>query len=247
MEKLNLVKDRKFGENISMAFDFIKDNFAKTKTLIIYLIIIAGIGGVLAGIPVAGSFLSPLVSIFAGILIISYTVSYMKLYVDSADGNINEEELKEKTKKYLVKLLLAGIVYGLAVFVGMILLVIPGIYIAIAFLFYAFCIINDDLGIVDGLKRSNILVKNNWFVTLGYSIVIGLILGILSSVFSLVGTALTFLGVIGTIIGTFITLAVSFIVSVISYFALGVHYYNLVDKSEGVFSASQIDSIGQNE
>lgn len=247
MEKLELVKERSFGENISMSFDFIKANFANTKNLIIYLVIIAAVSGLVSLVPTLGTALSTIVSAIASLLVITYVASYMKSYVSTTDGKINEEEVKVGSKKYLLPIFLGSLLLGIGIMIGLVLLVVPGIFIAVSCSFYAFCIINDDLSIMDGLKRSYALVKNNWWVTFGYLIVVGLVLGVISFVFSLIGGIFMFIGSFGIAIGTFITYSVSFIVSIISSFAMGVYYYNLVDKSEGVHDASQIDSIGQDK
>lgn len=256
MGKLNLVQDRKFGENISMAFDFIAVNFKNTKTVIIYMVILAVVAGLVATIPylmadnvLGGTMISVIllygVAFLAGGLAITYAASYMKLYINSADGNITESEAMAYTKSNLVKVYWGLFLYGLAVFLGSILLIIPGIFIGYACFFVGYCMVHYDLGAVDALKKSYELTKNNWWITVGYVLVIAVIIGLATIIFKLIGMALMFLGTVGVAIGSIITYIISFVTYVISTFAIGVHFYNLVDKKEGVNVSSQIDSIGQ--
>lgn len=255
MGKLNLVQDRKFGENISMAFDFIAANFKNTKTVIIYAIILAVIGGLFALIPFSTSnlFQGTMISLiliyivlfFVSGLTITYAASYMKLYIESADGNVSESMAMAYTKSYLGKVYLALLLYGLAVIIGSMLLAIPGIFIFYACFFVGYCIVYYDLGAVDAMKKSYELTKNNWWITVGYILVVFLVIGMATLIFKLIGMALMFFGMAGTAIGSIITYIVQFIGYVIASFALGVHFYNLVDKKDGVNVSSQIDSIGQ--
>lgn len=54
----------------------------------------------------------------------------------------------------VLKNFIASFLYGLAVLVGLILLVVPGIYLAIRFMFFSYYIIDKDAGAVDSLKMS---------------------------------------------------------------------------------------------
>lgn len=245
MEKLNLVQSRKFGENISMAFDFIKQNFGNTKKLIIYLVVLAAVSGVAMFMPEIGIYVAPVLSIVASVLILTYVVTYMNLYVGSSDGKVTEEDAMSVTMGNIGGVFWAGFLFFVAVVIGIIFLVIPGIFLSVACGFFGFCVVNYRLGAVDSLKKSYELTKNNWWVTFGYLFVVGLVLGILSAIISWTLTAaLVFLGTVGIVLATFVSYTISFIVSILSYFALGVHFYNLVDKKESVDINVQIDSLG---
>jgi hypothetical protein len=55
--------------------------------------------------------------------------------------------------------ILGSIIYGAVVCVGLILLVIPGLYIAIKFQFYSYLIVDKNLGPIEAFKKSAILTK----------------------------------------------------------------------------------------
>jgi hypothetical protein len=58
-----------------------------------------------------------------------------------------------------------GILYGLAVAGGTVLLILPGIYLAISLVFSGFPIVLDRLGPLQGLRESHRLVKGSWWRT----------------------------------------------------------------------------------
>lgn len=246
MGKLNLVRDRKFGENISMTFDFLS-NLKGIKGLVLLLIVVALGTGVVSFLGTAGMFLELVLTGLAGALVMVYVASYMKLYVDSADGTIDQSQLNAKVKKHFWVVVLAAILYGIAGTVGMFLLVIPGVYIFVVFAFFAFCIVDKEQGAIESLKESKSLVENSWWVTFGYMIVVSLLLLVVGGFFVWLGEYIRGLGSLGNAVGTFLTNSISFLVSMITYIAYGVYYYNLVDKSEGLFNTSQIDSIGKED
>ncbi len=69
----------------------------------------------------------------------------------------------------IFKLVASEFLFGAMVLIGFFFLVFPGIYIALMFSQYRFCIIEHDLGPIEGLKRSKMLtdapgVKMNLFI-----------------------------------------------------------------------------------
>ncbi len=54
------------------------------------------------------------------------------------------------------------ILYVIIVSVGYLLLIIPGIYLAVKYQFFAICIFDQDLSAVEGLKMSGRITKGSW-------------------------------------------------------------------------------------
>ncbi|MFH7918276.1 MAG: hypothetical protein QW631_03135 [Candidatus Aenigmatarchaeota archaeon] len=63
--------------------------------------------------------------------------------------------------KYLI-LLVSTILFGLIVGAGLILLIIPGIFLLIKLLFYQYAIIIENKGIITSLERSWEITNGNW-------------------------------------------------------------------------------------
>jgi hypothetical protein len=77
-------------------------------------------------------------------------------------------------------LLWLSILYGVLIVAGGILLVIPGVYLAVAFAVAIPVLVVEDLRGGIALKRSRQLIKGRWWATLGALLPAGLITGILA-------------------------------------------------------------------
>ena len=97
--------------------------------------------------------------------------------------------------KYLVPVFAGIILYGVAVGAGMILLIIPGIFLLVSLYLFWPAIVVEGKGPIEALKRSHHLVRGNWWRTLtvmsipifllvafyfGAMFVFGIILGVTS-------------------------------------------------------------------
>jgi uncharacterized membrane protein len=93
----------------------------------------------------------------------------------------------------------ASILFALGFYVGLILLIVPGIIFAVAFGFYGFVIAErgEGVGVIDSLKESADLTRGNRWQLFGLGIVLLLI--------NLVGVLLCFVGLIFTLGITIIT------------------------------------------
>lgn len=102
----------------------------------------------------------------------------------------------------LLKYLGASVLYGLMVMVGLVLLVVPGVYIAIKYAFFGFVMVDKKTGVMDSLKVSAKLTNGVKWELFGF--------GIVMCIFNILG-ALTLM------IGLFITIPISLMASVYVY------------------------------
>ncbi|OGH14583.1 MAG: hypothetical protein A3H50_01505 [Candidatus Levybacteria bacterium RIFCSPLOWO2_02_FULL_37_10] len=116
------------------------------------------------------------------------------------------------THRPVFKFLTASILYGLIVFAGFILLVIPGIIWAIKFQFYSYLIVDKEMGPIEALKKSSQITK-------------GVKLDLL--VFSFLLTGINILGVLAFGIGLILTIPTTII-------ATAFVYRKLLSKTSGV-------------
>jgi hypothetical protein len=65
----------------------------------------------------------------------------------------------------LFPVILATILYSLAMMGGFLLLIVPGMILWLSLLFYALCIVLEDDGILESLRHSHRLVWGNWWRT----------------------------------------------------------------------------------
>lgn len=90
-------------------------------------------------------------------------------------------------------LLVASILYGIAVIVGMLLLVVPGVILVISLMFWWFLLVLDDRGIIESLTGSHKLVWGNWWRTATVITVAGVLYMV--ALFLVVGIAGVIVGV----------------------------------------------------
>jgi uncharacterized membrane protein len=92
------------------------------------------------------------------------------------------------------KYLGASILYALALVVGLILLVVPGIIFALMFMFTTFIVIDRELGPVEAMKESNRITHGHKWSLLGFTLMLVLI---------------NLLGLIALVVGLLVSIPVS--------------------------------------
>lgn len=86
----------------------------------------------------------------------------------------------------IIAVIVASILYIMIIGLGFVLLIIPGVILSLSLFFYSYCILLEGDGIVESLKHSRQLVKNNWWRTAMIMTVASLILGGLYVLFGVV-------------------------------------------------------------
>jgi uncharacterized membrane protein len=92
------------------------------------------------------------------------------------------------------KYLGASILYAVALVVGLILLVVPGIIFALMFMFTTFIVIDRELGPVEAMKESNRITHGHKWSLLGFTLMLVLI---------------NLLGLIALVVGLLVSIPVS--------------------------------------
>jgi uncharacterized membrane protein len=123
----------------------------------------------LAFVPILGSLVSILISapLGAGYTIVVLAILRRKSFTfgDFFNGLGN---------KYFLQLFLISLVGGLFIFLGFLLLIIPGIYLSISYTFAIQFAVDWDLGFFDALETSRKLVSKKWIEVFVLLLVIGL-------------------------------------------------------------------------
>lgn len=88
------------------------------------------------------------------------------------------EALQVGLNKFL-PMLVAVVLYTLAIMIGSVLLLIPGIILSLSLAFYLYFIVIDDMGGYAALKASHQLVWGNWWRTAAVFTVPGIVLVVL--------------------------------------------------------------------
>ena len=79
---------------------------------------------------------------------------------------------------WATRLLLAAVLMTLLIFVGYVLLIVPGIYLSVAYLFALPLLVQEQMGIVEALEASRKALTHCWFNVFGLLLVLALINGL---------------------------------------------------------------------
>ena len=125
----------------------------------------------------------------------------------------------------LPSLLIATLITGILVALGLLALIVPGIILYIMFYLVIPAIMIENIGALDSLSRSRRLVSNRWLKTFVLALIVGLIIGIAAFVVNLIMAPL---GIYRSLVGSVITAFVQPIIPI----SLTVYYYSMLAKEQ---------------
>lgn len=102
-----------------------------------------------------------LLSMIASVLIYAVVVLRMQAIGAGAGPELGLE--LARGLKVLPWLILGSLLYMLAVAIGLVLFIVPGVILSISLVFYGYAIVLDRGGPVAGLKQSRRLVRGHWW------------------------------------------------------------------------------------
>ncbi|HET8592368.1 MAG TPA: hypothetical protein VFL56_01775 [Solirubrobacterales bacterium] len=189
-------------------------------------LIVIGVAGVINGLLAASEsllliLLGLLVSFVAGALYTGYVV---KLVQDVRDGRLDQSVggLFSAAAPFILTLILNGIVFWIAVGIGLVLLIIPGLILITIWAVVAPSIVVENRGAIEAFGRSRELVRGNGWSVFGAIVIAFLIVIAISIVAGAIGAAIGDAGrVIVGAIGNVISYPILALVSSILFFDLG--------------------------
>jgi hypothetical protein len=208
-DKIIFAQARDFSEKLNDTFSFLRQNFKKLSTAVIF---IAGpftlIGGVFLGLYQSQAFKSGYmkrvsiidrfqnlfgIEYFMGILfsMISITIvaivvnEYVRLYNEDKTENFQWQDVLPGVKSNFLSIFLFGIGYGIIVMLSTLFFIIPGFYMAVALSFLFSVKLFEGKGFFQAVSRCLNLIKGNWWATFGLLLVLSVIQGLLSFVFQI--------------------------------------------------------------
>jgi hypothetical protein len=185
------------GRVIGEAFETYRNN---ASAVILVAVVIFGGAALANGLLQATgnivlAFVAAIISLIAHVLYTGYVV---KLVQDVRDGRRDETpgELLSAAAPYIGTLILNGILFGIAVAVGLALLIIPGLILITIWAVVAPAIVVEDKGVIDAFGRSRELVRGNGWNVFGVIVLAFLILLVFYIVAALIGAAIGDVGVV---------------------------------------------------
>jgi len=157
----------------------------------------------------AGSFFIGLIAIFQNIMLYTVLGVYVKLYAEKGRGNFDTQDVWKGVTNIFWSVLGGQFLAGLLIIAGIILLIIPGIYISIVMTIVFTIIIFEELGAGEAISRAFKLMKGSWWLTFGTLFVLGILTSIISAIFAGV-IGLVFIGGINSIISAIYSAVIGF-------------------------------------
>lgn len=208
---------------VGEAFDTYRENFG---ALFGGAIVVLGITGLINGLLAStGSvflvLIGAIIALVGSVLYVGYVV---KLVQDVRDGrrDFSAGDLFSAAAPFIGVLILIGILFGIAVTIGFILLIIPGLFLITIWSVVAPAAVVENTGVFGSFGRSHELVKGNGWAVFGAIVITFLIVIVASFILSAIGAAIGDAGrVIFQIIGNVLLMPVYALVSAILFFDLG--------------------------
>ena len=104
---------------------------------------------------------SPLNAIVSNVLSIFLTLGLIRVGLNLVSGQAVSVNLLFSGGRFLLRAIGASILYGAMLVVGFLLLIVPGVYLALRYGQYLNAIVDRDMGILESLSYSSTITTNN--------------------------------------------------------------------------------------
>lgn len=277
-------KERNFEQLITATFQFIRQEYKPFLKLIIritspfLILMLIGLVGYLNSMTDFSSSLTDLDTSNPVQLIISFaliilfggsayllahaaTLYYIESYIAN-NGTVDPKEVQHKTFSNFFSFVGLGIVSIFMIIFGFIFCIIPGIYLAIPLSLVFSILVFENRGVIESVEASLKLIKDEWWNSFLFLLVIGILLGVAGSVFSIPSALYMFLKMFVSSggfnpasldsMGTdyiYLTLNVlsyilQFFINLISIVATAFLYFGISEKKTGKGISEIIENIG---
>jgi hypothetical protein len=207
-------------------------------------------------------FLTSLLGFLAHIFIAGLVPAYMAEYEVKGKGGFTAADVWNRFMKHFGAIIGYSILATIMLIVGIVFLIIPGIYLSVPFAFILYVKIIEDRDFSGTLSRCFQLVRNNWWATMGIIILAYLIVGVVGGLFSI--PAMIVAAINGFLIGTgqqetFQSDSLAFVVSTIFgglgryilypvlYIIIAFQYYSLREQKDRDTLMDKVSSINEQE
>lgn len=277
-------KERNFEQLITATFQFIRQEYKPFLGIIIritspfLILMLIGLTGYLNSMTTISSSLidvdtsSPvqlivsitLIVLFGGsayLLAHAATLFYIESYIANS-GKVDPKEVQHKTYGSFFSFLGLGIVSIFLIFFGIILCIIPGIYLAIPLSLVFSVLVFEKRDVIESVETSLKLIKDEWWNSFLFLLVIGILLGVAGSVFSIPAAIYMFIKMfvssggfnpsslesLGTdyiyLTMNVLSYALQFFLNLISIVATAFLYFSISEKKTGKGIGEIIENIG---
>ncbi|HEY4326304.1 MAG TPA: hypothetical protein VGN20_20125 [Mucilaginibacter sp.] len=280
-QPIELRRLRDFGQIINDSFTFLKENFKPLfKALLIicgFFILISFISMVFTYLNITNIFtrfnldsksydstykpssiiLAAFVSAFVLVLTQSFitlvTLCYISVYLQKGNSTPDLAEVWGYFKYYFWRVLGSGILISLLFMIGLVLCVIPGIYLFPILYLIIPIIVIENCSFGYAFNKSFRLIKNNWWLVFGVIFIMSLIVGVAGSIVNIPITLFrkggmffsfkTFTLPVVVVFSLFRSILL--LAYVLPSIGIALCYFNLAEEKDGTGLLDRIEKLGK--
>lgn len=125
-----------------------------------------------------------LVTLATSIIIYATVIHSIKSYINN-NGEILDSDISAGLKSDFLKILGYFLLSGIVIFFGLLLCILPGIYLAVVLAPGVIMLVMENISAPDAFSKSFQLIKDNWWNTFAVFLVFNILIGILGAIFQL--------------------------------------------------------------
>ena len=278
-QHIQLKAERSISAIISDSFKFARSNFGELKSLFIkslgipfvIVVLLSGIHAATAPISFSQDpdlsqfgltyFLLMVATVVFLVLLVGTILNYVKAYADNSMG-IDQHAVMIQGRKVALSLLGYSIVFGILIGLGLILLVLPGIFLYVPLSMGFVALVMENKSIKAAISRGFQLIKGEWWVTFGTLLGVGIVFGIISFAFQLpvlgyslmrelvvseeVSASGRGIDIVAALL-TMVSAALTYLLYVVVMIATALIYFDLDEKKGSTGLLEQIKHLGKEE
>ncbi len=134
-------------------------------------------------------------SFVVGLVTVVVSAAAIRTFVTAETETIPGDHFTRNLLWMLVNLIVGGIVFGIAVAIGFVLLVVPGIFLLVSLFFWNLYVVVEDQNFVDGFRNSWALSSGNRIMLFVLGVVVVIVMAVISVIFGVVNAILP--GIVG--------------------------------------------------
>lgn len=163
------------GEALKFGWQATKEKFWFFAAIFVVVFIISIILSVAVNAAEPGSAANMLVSLITTIFNMIVSIGLVTITLAVCNNKPTDFFDLFSNANLIIKYFVASIVYGIIVFLGCLLLIIPGIILAIRLQFFTYLIVDQNMGPIKALKKSMQITKGSTFSLLVFGVLISLV------------------------------------------------------------------------
>jgi hypothetical protein len=162
----------RIGDALSFGWEKFKKHFFFLWMILAVTWLISIMFRVLQGGVGKETVLGGLIGLASIVVAIVVDLGLIRMYLDLADGVEGKLEKLFSQYRLFWNYLGAAILYGLMVVLGLILFIVPGIYLGLKYQFFSYLIVDKNLGVIEALKKSAAMTAGMKWKLFGFCLTI---------------------------------------------------------------------------